>query len=160
MILAQHRQVPEETDDPVLDVPLLLRLANQRVERDLRDLARSEGLRGLTPTAMQVLRLCSRHGKPIVSLAERLLVSPQAVGQVVTRLENSGLVERGPHPMWGSSILVVPTAAGLGVVAALNASLQELAGIWADDLPPGRLDLLAADLETLAAPPGARWRGV
>jgi DNA-binding MarR family transcriptional regulator len=48
-------------------------------------------------------------------------VTQSAITQIVTRLENDGLVERRPDPRDGRAVLVLITPAGAEVVAARRA---------------------------------------
>jgi DNA-binding MarR family transcriptional regulator len=145
----EDREIPA-----AVDLPLIIRLANARMERELRDLVRDAGYADLSPAAVHALMLCGR-GKPASALADRLLVTRQAAGQVVARLESLGLVER--RPQWPAT-LAVPTPAGRSLVRALNARFLDACHWWGMHLAPGRLDALTVDLEVFADPERARWR--
>lgn len=137
------------------DLPLLLRLANARVEQQMRRVTTDLGHPGLTPAAVHTLRVCSHGGKRLASIAEHLLVSRQAAAQVVNGLERTGLVERG---VTERGPLVASTDEGLALVREVTAALTELIEAWLVHLPEDRLEQLTADLDVLTEPPGARWR--
>jgi len=145
--------LPDEADSPA-DLPLLLRLANARVEEQIRQSTEATGLR-LTPAAVHVLRVCRVVEKPLGSIAEHLQVSRQAAFQVVNRLAAEGLVERTAT---GRAARVGLTDEGHAVVREVTAVLTEVIHDWLVQLREGRLRQLCADLEVLSERPGARWR--
>jgi DNA-binding MarR family transcriptional regulator len=139
------------------DLPLLLRLANARVEHQLRRATTELGCPGLSPAAIHAMRVCSHGGKRLVSIADHLLVSRQAAAQVVDRLEKDGLVERTPT---ARGPLVMQTDEGRELAREVNASLTEIIEAWLVQLRGDRLEQLCSDLEVLTEPPGARWRNL
>ena len=143
------------TDDPPTetDLALLVRLANARVERQLRRVGADLGY-DLGPAATHTVRLIGHAGKPLAAIAERLLVSRQAAGQVVARLVAAGLVER--RESW-SGTLVTRTAEGRAFVRALDAALVELARDWSAFRPAGFLEQAVPVLETMASEQRRRW---
>lgn len=147
---------PPDDGASAADLPLLLRLANARVEAEIRRATQSAGL-DLTSPAVHALRQCRYVGKRVASLAEHLQVSRQAAFQVVTRLERAGLVERTPSR---HGPLVELTDDGHAVVREVTAVLTEVMEVWLTQLRENRLRQLCADLELLAEPPGTRWRNL
>lgn len=74
---------------------------------------------GLTFARFEVLRLLafSRHGVlPVGKVGERLQVHPASVTNAVQRLEEAGLVERGPNPADRRSVLAAITPSGRRLV--------------------------------------------
>lgn len=146
----------DEQEASPADLPLLLRLANARVEEQIRRATDEAGLE-LSAAAVHLLRQCRYTGKRIASLAEHLQISRQAAFQVVNRLATEGLVERtvsayGP--------VVELTEDGHTVVREVTAVLTEVMETWLVQLREGRLTELCSDLELLTEPPGARWRNL
>jgi DNA-binding MarR family transcriptional regulator len=147
---------PADEGTTPADLPLLLRLANARVETLISQATRDTGYT-LTPAAVHVLRHCRYAGKPVASLAEHLHVSRQAAFQVVNRLVAAGLAERTPGT---HGPLVELTDEGTDVVREVTAILTQVMETWLVQVGEDRLTQLCADLELMAEPPGARWRGL
>jgi DNA-binding MarR family transcriptional regulator len=103
-------------------------------------------------TDLSMGQLCAllvlQHGGSarVGALASALHMSPNATTAVVDRLEEAGLVERGPDPRDRRAVLVQPSSAGTDTIEQLmSAGTQQL---------EGRLRQLAVgDLQAL-------WRGV
>lgn len=80
------------------------------------------GAGGRSETARGVLRGLVRYGaRTVPQLAFARSVTRQHTQEVVDGLIADGLVERKPNPAHRRSLLVVPTARGIEVVAALDA---------------------------------------
>jgi DNA-binding MarR family transcriptional regulator len=146
---------PDEGAAPA-DLPLLLRLANARVETQIRQATDEAGLQ-ITAAGVHVLRQCRYVGKRVASLAEHLQISRQAAFQIANRLVAAGLVERGSS---AHGPVVELTEEGHAVVREVTAVLTDVIEAWLVQLREGRLTQLCADLELLAEPPGARWRNI
>ena len=80
------------------------------LRRQLEEGLRQHGVTVVQFTALSVLRV--RSGMSNAQLARRSLVTPQSMGEVVTALENKGLVKRLPHPSHGRIMLTELTPAG------------------------------------------------
>ena len=155
-LLAGPVVAPPAEGAAAADLPLLLRLANARVETQMRQATDETGLR-ISAAGVHVLRQCRYVGKPLASLAEHLQISRQAAFQLAARLEAAGLVERtaGTH-----GPLVELSHEGRSVVGEVTEVLTDLIEAWLVQLREDRLSELRADLELLAEPPGARWRNL
>ncbi len=152
-LLASEPIVPVDHSTPVMEVLRLVRLAHLRLERTVREIARDAGY-DLGSTAIHVLRYLGPRGTPISSIADALLVTRQAAGQVVGRLDSLGLTERRTE--W-STTLVAPTAEGRALVRTVATELGTTLDGWSPALTPDVLARLATDLAPLAEDPGARW---
>ena len=145
---------PADDGPPEADLPLALRLAAQRVDRELTRLVSEAGWASLTPRGWHVLRLCRFRGKPISALADQLVISRQAVSQTVAGLEEQGLVRRKPGRF---TMLAVATEDGRSLVREVDDAVVDLVSQWSFHLPAERMAALAKDVDVLAERPGASW---
>ena len=112
---------------------------------------------GLSMTAAATLASIERLGpQRLTLLAAREGVTQPAMTQLISRLEESGLVRREPSPDDGRVVLVVITEHGLATLAhRRSARAERLAGIIAQLSPDHRAALVAAlpALDALASVP-------
>jgi DNA-binding MarR family transcriptional regulator len=112
---------------------------------------------GLSMTASATLAGIERLGpQRLTLLAAREGVTQPAMTQLITRLEESGLVRREPSPDDGRVVLVVITEQGRATLAhRRSARAERLAGIIAQHSPEHRAALVAAlpALDALASVP-------
>jgi DNA-binding MarR family transcriptional regulator len=141
----EERNARRERDEAIVRLPSLLRVASRALDHFLRQLLERDGLDGVTLTSLDVL-VAARQGRPVVAIADDLAVTPQAVSQVVSRLERAELVERWPHPTDGRAVLVRTTPAGAELLHRSRAAIADALDIVADELVEGRLPALADDL--------------
>ena len=84
---------------------------------------RLPSIQRLSFTTLSVLHTLARRSPlRLGELTATEQVTQSAITQVVTRLENDGLVERRPDPRDGRAVLVHITPAGAEVVAARHAN--------------------------------------
>jgi DNA-binding MarR family transcriptional regulator len=103
----------------VTSVMRVHQLLLKRIDRLLRPL-------DLTFARYEVLVLLefARAGElPLGKVGERLQVSPASVTNAIDRLEESGYVERAPHPTDGRTTLAVLTPAGRATVVTATERL-------------------------------------
>jgi DNA-binding MarR family transcriptional regulator len=107
---------------------------------------RLPAVRRLSFTTLSVLHtLAERSPRRLGELTATEQVTQPAVTQIVTRLEQDGLVERHPDPSDGRAVLVHITPAGEEVVAARRANrVARIAPILARLTDPERAALAAA----------------
>jgi DNA-binding MarR family transcriptional regulator len=107
---------------------------------------------GLSMTAAATLASVERYGpQRLTVLAVREGVTQPAMTQLISRLEESGLVRREPSPEDGRVVLVVITDDGRATLARRRAARAErLAGIIAQ-LDPDHRAALAGALPALDA---------
>ena len=112
---------------------------------------------GLSMTATATLAGIERRGpQRLTLLAVREGVSQPAMTQLISRLEESGLVRREPSPDDGRVVLVAITELGRATLARRrSARAERLAGIIAQLSPDHRAALAAAlpALDALASVP-------
>jgi DNA-binding MarR family transcriptional regulator len=89
--------------------------------------------RRLSFTTLSVLHTLSRSGPMrLMDLTATEQVTQPAITQLVTKLEQEGLVERRPDPCDGRGVLVALTAAGRAVVDVRRSDrVGEMAGLVA-----------------------------
>lgn len=99
----------------------IARLHNM-VFASVSELAARHGLTALQFTTLSVL---SRHGVPLSSsqLARRSLMTPQAMHEVIHRLEAERLIQRNPHPSHGRKLPASLTPKGRRILAVCEAAL-------------------------------------
>ena len=107
----------------------LLSAVERVVLHRFRGALRDRGHRVIAAAQMQALQQLSQGGLRISTLAGRLHLSKQAVGQLVRGLEGEGLVRSTVDPTDGRARLVSPTAAGLELVSG---AVDAIRGIEAD----------------------------
>lgn len=118
--------------------PSLLYVVKQvelAVRAHLDELVCRAGLTTSTYTALTVLE--RRTGLTTAALARSSFVTPQAMSDIVTALEQRGLIRRHPDPGHGRRRLISLTDAGATVLAQLAPGVAELeermvAGLDAD----------------------------
>jgi DNA-binding MarR family transcriptional regulator len=112
---------------------------------------------GLSLTAAATLATLERSGPcRLTWLAAREGVTQPAMTQLVARLEDAGLVSRGPDPADGRVVLVCITGFGRQTLAGRRrVRAERLAGML-DRLSPENRAALAAALPAMDALAGAR----
>lgn len=108
-------------------ISILNRTIDDRVKTGLDaagfpDIRRSHGL---------VFEMLDWSGSRITDLARRARITKQAMGELVTDLEEMGYVERVPDPHDGRAKLVKRTALGEAAVTAAVAALMGMEERWA-----------------------------
>jgi DNA-binding MarR family transcriptional regulator len=119
----------------------------ERVVRLVRAITPS---RGLSFTAAAVLSTLDRSGPcRLTVLAEREGVTQPAMTQVVSRLQEAGLVARTSDPEDGRVVLVAVTGDGRGEVARRRAAREQRLGELLAELSAGDRQALAAVLPVI-----------
>jgi len=131
---------------PRLDVALL----GTTLDRIIRLLRRSKLPGDLSPVAASTLYTLVHHGPSrLTALAEAEHVTQPAMTQVVTRLEQAGLVSRAADPDDGRAVIIAVTDAG----RELNTARRKARAAVLDDLtaqlPVSSRDTLAAAVPVL-----------
>ena len=108
-----------------------------RLERAIRkginERVRPYGLTTLQYTTLSVLR---RQGRPLsnAQLARRAYVTPQAMGEVIEKLEKMHLLKRVSHPNHRRVYPAVLLPAGIQVLEECDARVAELEAAMLHDL--------------------------
>ncbi len=104
-----------------------LEAAQRRVAGEL-DAASDEILRRVPQRRLRILQLVPPEGARQKDLAERALVTKQAIAELVDALESDGLVGRTPDPQDGRAWVVTRSARGRRVSESLDAAMRIVEG--------------------------------
>lgn len=115
------------------------------LRRRLGDALSAHGLSLPEYTTLSVL--AARTGLSNAQLARRSLITPQAMNEVLTRLEERRLVRRRADPRHGRSRPAELTAAGRRALAAADASVDVVERAMLAGLPAAERRLLSRRLE-------------
>jgi len=96
-----------------------------------------------------IFQVLSGDGATSSELAERLGVTKQAAGQLITDLEKRGYVRRQDHPQGGRRRLIVLTGKALAHLEAAGAILHQLESEIAVRAGGGTLPALRTELARL-----------
>lgn len=102
-----------------------LEAVQRRVSHEL-DLVLDDAARTVGPRRLRILQLVPAAGARQQDLAERALVTKQAMAELIAALETAGLVERRPDPRDGRAWLVVRSPDGDRVSASLDAAMTRV----------------------------------
>jgi DNA-binding MarR family transcriptional regulator len=102
-----------------------LEAAQRRVAVALDESA-DDAVRDVPQRRLRILQLVPPGGARQKDLAERALVTKQAIAELVDALEADGLVERTPDPTDGRAWLVVRSARGQRVSDALDSAMRDV----------------------------------
>ncbi|MAE93300.1 MAG: MarR family transcriptional regulator [Deltaproteobacteria bacterium] len=129
---------------------LLIRAARLFNERAV---ARGRTLRGLDlrPAHTAVFPHLSLEGTRMTTLAEKMGITKQAVGQIVAELERAEVLCRVPDPSDGRAKLVRFTAAGYRAVLDGMGVLREIENEFGAELGEALMARLKRDLTKLLA---------
>ncbi len=116
--------------DPLADEELtfLLGIAFQVVLAEFQHRLGEAGYGELRPAHGMVFQILYGEGATSSELAERLGMTKQASGQLVTELENRGYVQRQEHPQGGRRRLVVLTDKAIAHMQVAGSLLHQLEG--------------------------------
>lgn len=121
-------------DSPEPRTGYLIRRLQHVVKEEMDSRLGVTGLTARQYTAISILRW--RNGLSNAQLARRCLVSPQAMSEVVSDLEDRQLVRRVPHPARGRVLQTVLTPEGEDVLARADAAVAELENVMLAELAP------------------------
>ncbi|MGZ6642442.1 MAG: MarR family winged helix-turn-helix transcriptional regulator [Solirubrobacteraceae bacterium] len=129
-----------------------LRVAVGRIARRLRDFyGAAESERELSFSEVSVLSRLLRHGPCAPgALADSEHVTPQAIGNVLGRLQSRGMVARRPDPSDGRKVIVAITPRGTRAFDDRSHAVSErLADVLAGEFSPAEVRRLAGVLPLL-----------
>ena len=135
------------------DIPLigLFQIAADLVRDELFTRLREAGYSELRPTHGCVFSHISRGGDRLTVLAERADMTKQAVGEVVSELEQIGYVERVPDPSDGRAKIIQLTKRGEEAWAHGWGVIAERRRKWAERYGEERVEEMVALLSDIAA---------
>lgn len=146
---AARQREREEEDERIDHLPFILREASRSVDELVTHLLARRGITTLSLTAVHAL-VVVKHPQPVVTLARRLRVSPQAAGRAVGELERAGLVEKWVGARDTRMRLVGRSEDGTALVRDLRDQFALVVSTMADAFSECRLGDLADELEELA----------
>jgi DNA-binding MarR family transcriptional regulator len=136
-------------EEAVADLPSVLRLASRAVDNLVRRALEAQGMADVSLTGLDILAIATRP-VPVVTLADRLKITPQAVSQAVGKLVRLGLVEKQQGYPDRRTVVVRATEEGLALHRAARSALDDALNLVADDVSHGGLADLTEDLARVA----------
>jgi DNA-binding MarR family transcriptional regulator len=118
------------------------------LRRSLGDVLKPHGLSLADYTTLSVLG--DRGGLSNAQLARRSLITPQAMNEVLARLERNGLVQRSADPLHGRIRPAALTARGAAVLSAADADVDVAERALLHGLSAADRKLLRTLLERMA----------
>jgi DNA-binding MarR family transcriptional regulator len=115
---------------------------DRALRRHLDEGIAEHGLTALQYTTLSVLR--ARSGLSNAQLARRSFMTPQSMSEVLTRLEQKGLVRRDPDPDHGRILRVELTEAGREALTVCDGVVAEIEETMLGQLNPDERDQFAA----------------
>ncbi|HUD36403.1 MAG TPA: MarR family winged helix-turn-helix transcriptional regulator [Streptosporangiaceae bacterium] len=112
---------------------------------------RARGFTDVRPAHGFAFARLARGDATITQLADHLDITRQAAAQLADELVAKGYIERRDHPDDGRAKLLVLTSKGWACTRAAEAAIAETVASWESVLGAGKLRVLRADLEQLAA---------
>jgi DNA-binding MarR family transcriptional regulator len=150
---------------PEREIPLpgLLQLAHDVFDRELYPRMHAAGYGDLRPGHGCVFGTITPEGERLTVLAERAQLTKQAVGEVVSELEERGYVERVPDPDDRRAKIIRLTKRGEAAWTLGHSYLDEIRQRWSERYGKDRIDTMVGVLQeivtdelwTAAAPPRA-----
>ena len=121
-------RIPATARDPLAGTELtfLLGISFQLVLAEFSRRLDAAGHGDVRPVHGMIFQILYGDGATSSELAERLGVTKQASGQLITDLENRGYVRREEHPQGGRRRLIVLTGKALAHLEAAGAILHQL----------------------------------
>lgn len=117
----------------------LMRAIDREVTRRANDAVARSGVKGLSAAHGRLMSEMDPSGSRPSQLAERIGVTKAAVGQLLIRLQESGMVERAADPTDGRAAIVRPTPRAQAAYRTARQAITEIENEWrgllgADDL--------------------------
>lgn len=117
---------------------------NQGIRREMRARLRPWELSVPEYTTLSILR--ARPGLSNAQLSRRALITPQAMIEVLAKLEARDLVRRSVDPAHGRILRAELTAAGVGLLDRADPGIEALQDELVSDLPARQRDILTKGL--------------
>lgn len=132
-------------------LPALLNAAREQLVDELHRRLGEEGFGDIRPGHGCVFRFVDRDGSRLTDLAERSGLTKQAVGEVVTDLEELGYVERVPDPDDRRAKIISMTRRGHAGADAAERIFADIEARWAAEFGERRMAMLRETLERITA---------
>ncbi|MEU9343827.1 MarR family transcriptional regulator [Streptomyces sp. NPDC048278] len=149
-------------EPPRTSIALMLRAVYNRLTTEIQAAVNTAGLDDFRPVHGNVIPFVPEEGITVSTLAARLDLSKQAIGQVVEELERLGYVERRPDPGDRRARLLFLTDRGRAVRPVAEAASKAVERRWAELIGPDSLESLRTTLrdllDSLESPPSDQAR--
>lgn len=129
----------------------LLNIAVQRFERRVLELMGEAGYGGLSLSHMAVTRNLDVRGTRATEIAKRAGITKQFVGELISQLEDVGLLERIPDPDDGRARITRFTRAGLAWLEAFGIAVKQAEQEMKKELGSALFDALKQGLDRYGA---------
>jgi DNA-binding MarR family transcriptional regulator len=116
--------------------------AVRRFETRIVEHLRQQGHDQLTLAHINLTRNLDEEGTRLSELARRASMTRQSMGELVTQVERTGLIERRPDPTDGRAKLVRFTDSGHAWLAAFKQSLELAEAEMRQELGPDAVDTM------------------
>jgi DNA-binding MarR family transcriptional regulator len=134
--------VPSADADPSL--VYIIGRVDQGIRREMRARLRPWELSVPEYTTLSVLR--ARPGLSNAQLSRRALITPQAMIEVLGKLETRGLVERSVDPAHGRILRAELTRDGTALLERADPAIEALQDELVGDLPPRQREIIVKGL--------------
>jgi DNA-binding MarR family transcriptional regulator len=139
-----HLDPPAGLDAVEPTISYVIARLERAIRKGINERVRPYGLTTLQYTTLSVLR---RQGRPLsnAQLARRAYVTPQAMGEVIEKLEKMHFLKRVSHPNHRRVFPAVLLPAGIKVLEECDASVAEFEATMLHDLDDAqRLEMARA----------------
>jgi DNA-binding MarR family transcriptional regulator len=126
-----------------------MRAIDREVTRRAARAVELSGVSGLSAAHGRVMAEVDPRGSRPTQIAERIGVTKAAVGQLITKLERRGMLERLPDPADGRAVIVRPTERALRAYRVARLEIVAIEDEWRGRLGARGLSLLTRSLSSL-----------
>ena len=130
-------------------LPALLDHVKELAVAELHDRLADEGFPEIRPGHGRVFRFVEPDGSRLTDIAERAGLTKQAMGELVSDLEQLGHVERYSCPQDGRAKIITLTDRGRAAVEAAERIFADIESRWAERVGEERMASLRATLAEL-----------
>ena len=130
-------------------LPALLDHVKLMLVDELHARLAQEGFPEIRPGHGRVFRFIEPDGSKLTDMAERAGLTKQAMGELVSDLEELGHVERCACPNDGRAKIITLTERGRASVAAAERIFADIERRWADEVGERRMQTLRSTLNAL-----------
>ncbi|HXY95062.1 MAG TPA: MarR family transcriptional regulator, partial [Acidimicrobiia bacterium] len=120
----------------------LVRRVHHEIRRRLLDELRARGYHDITQAHLYVFQRPGPDGCRPTELAQRTIVTKQAMNHLLAGLESGGYLRRLPDPHDGRGTVVRLTPKGRKLTNLVHRTASAIEHEWAEQLGPARMDEL------------------